>query len=123
MSWLDQQLAAASPRPDDVQATLAELTARTIAEGLMERMQADRLLVCGGGAHNRYLMRRLAAALPNVIVEPTTRFGADPDWVEGLLFAWLAKQRLEKIPQDTRLITGASKPVLLGEIHYPPAKG
>ncbi len=125
MSWLDHHLSEMDhpTEPADVQATLAELTAKSIAASLEGLMNADRLLVCGGGAHNRWLMRRLAASLPDVVVETTTRFGADPNWVEGTLFGWLAKQRLAGNPMDTRHITGATQAVLLGDIHYPPAKG
>ena len=123
MSWLDSRLLDTNGKtePVDVQATLAELTASSVAASLQGVMNADRLLVCGGGAHNQLLMRRLAANLPDVVVETTTRFGAIPDWVEGMLFAWLAKQRLAGIPMDTRHITGARQAVLLGDIFYPPA--
>lgn len=123
LNWLEKSLLGSSVRPVDVQATLAELTAKSVAANLESPVNADRLLVCGGGVHNRFLMRRLAANLPDVIVEPTTRFGAAPDWIEGLLFAWLAKQRLAGNVQDTRHITGARQAVLLGEIHHPPEKG
>jgi anhydro-N-acetylmuramic acid kinase len=95
------------------------LTALSIARSLESFTVVKRLLVCGGGVHNNYLMRRIAAALPEAIVEPTTRHGADPDLVEGLLFAWLARERLNETPQDTRLITGSNRPVLLGDIYEP----
>jgi len=75
--------------------------------------------VCGGGVHNGDLMGRIAEALPGVAVDSTARHGTDPDWVEGLLFAWLARERLYGHPQDTTTITGARHPVLLGEIHEP----
>jgi anhydro-N-acetylmuramic acid kinase len=120
MPWLNEALKGSSPAPADVQATLAELTAKSIANSLDGFVAPSRLLVCGGGAQNEFLMRRLAAVLPDVIVETTARFGADPDWVEGLLFAWLAKQRLEEKQQDTSLITGSDHAVLLGEVHQPP---
>jgi len=64
-------------------------------------------------------MHRIAAALPDVVVESTARHGADPDWVEGLLFAWLARERLSGHAQNTPPITGAVHPVLLGDIHEP----
>jgi anhydro-N-acetylmuramic acid kinase len=121
MKWLDAALAGSNPEPGDVQTTLLELTALSTANSLLEHIEPKRLLVCGGGAHNRFLMRRIAAALPDVIVESTTRHGADPDWVEGLLCAWLARERLNQKPQDTRPITGADQPVLLGNIYNPPA--
>ncbi|MBT8069719.1 MAG: anhydro-N-acetylmuramic acid kinase [Gammaproteobacteria bacterium] len=53
-------------------------------------------------------------------MEPTTRHGADPDWVDGLLFAWLAQQRLEQLAQDNRQITGAGQAVMPGEVFTPP---
>ncbi len=117
MSWLEKLLGDSSPAEVDVQATLVELTARSIASSLQISGLPTRLLVCGGGAHNAYLMRRIAAALPEVIVEPTTRYGADPDWVEGLLFAWLARERLAGRTQNTAAITGADGKVLLGDIY------
>jgi len=119
MNWLDKVLEDTCLKPVDVQTTLAELTALSVANGLTDFTRPRRLLVCGGGAHNAYLMRRIAAALPDTIVESTARYGADPDWVEGLLFAWLAHERLNGTAQDTRLITGAHQAVLLGDIHEP----
>jgi anhydro-N-acetylmuramic acid kinase len=119
MDWLDQALADSKPEPGIVQTTLLELTALSTANSLLEHMQPRRLLVCGGGAHNRFLMRRIAAALPDVVVESTSRYGAEPDWVEAMLFAWLAKERLLGAAQNTPPITGAAHPVLLGDIHQP----
>jgi len=119
MPWLEGMLGNAGRQEVDVQATLVELTALTVAASLGECGLPTRLLVCGGGVHNTFLMRRLAASLPDVIVESTARYGADPDWVEGLLFAWLARERLEGRGQVTQPITGASQPVLLGDIYQP----
>jgi len=120
MAWLEQMRGQSSLSAADVQATLAELSARSVSRSLAEAGLPDRLLVCGGGVHNLDLLGRLAAALPGVAVESTAGHGADPDWVEGLLFAWLACQRLSGRAQDTAPITGAEHPVLLGEIHEPP---
>lgn len=119
MSWLDNLLSNFSLSEVDVQATLTELTAISVATSLRQSGEPMRLLVCGGGVHNTFLLRRIAAVLPDVIIESTTRYGADPDWVEGLLFAWLARERLNEHPQNTPPITGASMPVLLGDIHLP----
>jgi anhydro-N-acetylmuramic acid kinase len=118
-SWLEKLLVGSILEEVDVQATLTELTALSVASSLHGSGLPHRLLVCGGGAHNLFLMRRLTAALPDVIVDTTTRHGADPDWVEGLLFAWLARERLHGRVQDTPPITGADHPVLLGDIHEP----
>jgi len=123
ISWLEiilnGMLADSSMQEVDVQTTLAELTAVSIANSLRNSFEPARLLVCGGGVHNAFLMRRLAAALPDVIVESTARFGADPDSVEGLLFAWLARERLNERVQNTPPVTGARNPVLLGDVHEP----
>jgi anhydro-N-acetylmuramic acid kinase len=119
MTWLENMLRNTALSEVDVQATLAELSTRSITRSLEEAGLPDRLLVCGGGVHNAFLMGSIAASLPDVIVEPTSRYGADPDWVEGLLFAWLTRERLNNKTQDTAPITGADFPVLLGNIHQP----
>ena len=119
INWLTELLGDPAPAEGVVQTTLAELSAQSIARSLEETGLPDRLLVCGGGVHNNFLMRRIAAALPDVVVEPTNRYGADPAWVEGLLFAWLARERLHEKIQDTPPITGASQAVLLGDIYEP----
>ena len=122
-SWLDTQILehcspAAEIEPADIQATLAELTAKTIASAI-ETHRLDTLLVCGGGVHNDHLMKRLGIHLPGVQIASSQTRGIPPDWVEALLFAWLAEQRLSEVMQDTRTITGASNPVLLGDIFNP----
>ncbi len=119
MAWLENMLAENGTGAVDVQTTLAELTALTIARALPDATLPKRLLVCGGGAHNTHLLARIAAALPEVVVDTTSRYGADPDWVEGLLFAWLARERVQGRVQDTPPITGAGHPVLLGDIFEP----
>lgn len=102
----------------DVQATLSELTAYSIADAVRYG-SADEVLVCGGGAHNLDLMQRLRHLLPDKTVETTQKVGLDPDWVEGILFAWLARERLSETLQNTAPITGANAPVLLGDIFEP----
>lgn len=119
IDWLTGVLGETKTPEGTVQTTLAELTAQCISQSLLKSGQPDRLLVCGGGVHNSDLVRRIATALPDVVVESTSRFGADPDWVEGMLFAWLAYERLSMRLQHTPPITGASEPVLLGDIYEP----
>ncbi len=102
----------------DIQATLSELTARTIADAILDSSPTE-LLVCGGGTHNVDLLNRLRRLLPGITVQTTESRGLDPDWVEGVLFAWLARERLAGRKQDTSRITGAREQVLLGEVFYP----
>lgn len=119
IAWLDRQLGEMPVSAVDVQSTLAELSARGVAQNLEGAGAPDRLLVCGGGAHNDFLLSRIAAALPGVPAESTGLHGIDPDWIEAVLFAWLAQERLNGHRLDTRKITGAKEPVLPGEIHEP----
>lgn len=102
----------------DVQRTLLELTAGTISDALLHSgFTAERLLVCGGGAHNRFLMARLQQLLARSRVETTESRGVHPDWVEALAFAWLAKQTLEHQPGNLPDVTGATHPVILGAVY------
>jgi anhydro-N-acetylmuramic acid kinase len=105
-------------KPEDVQATLLEVTALSITESLQSaQAQTKELLVCGGGAHNKALMKRLAALLPNTKVSSTAEFGVDPDWVEAMAFAWLAHCALESVPANRPSVTGAKGLRVLGAIY------
>src|SRR5471032_2295707 len=104
--------------PENVQATLLELTALTITESLQAaQAQTNELLVCGGGAHNAALMARMAALLPQTKVSSTAAFGVDPDWVEAMAFAWLAHCCLEGVPANRPSVTGAKGLRVLGAIY------
>ncbi|MEE8496204.1 MAG: anhydro-N-acetylmuramic acid kinase [Xanthomonadales bacterium] len=118
LQWLKKQELVNSIDPRDVQATLAQLTASTVATAIAPSSPAD-ILVCGGGVHNTDLLYRLADLLPGIPVLSTATQGLAPDWVEAVLFAWLARERLDDKAQDTRKITGAHQPVLLGKIYQP----
>lgn len=123
LSWLRRQIdtAAASPAAADVQATLCEFTARTLAAAIDDCGPGyDEIIVCGGGAHNAQLMQRLAALLAPRPVATTSAHGLAVDWVEAAAFAWLAKRRLEGLPGNLAAVTGARRPAILGAIHAPP---
>jgi anhydro-N-acetylmuramic acid kinase len=119
-SWLEKILSPEfeNLRAADVQATLAEFTAASVASAL-EQFAApiDEMFVCGGGAHNHYLMQRLQALLPGCTIASTEALGLHPDWVEATAFAWLAKQTLEGKPGNVPSVTGASRPTVLGAIY------
>lgn len=116
LGWLEAHLAG-DEAPQDVQATLLELTARSIAEALRATQPATRrLIACGGGVHNTALMARLAALLPDIAVESSAAHGLDPDAVEAAGFAWLAWQTLEGRPGNRPEVTGAAGPRVLGAI-------
>jgi len=114
LDWLDASVAS-SQAPQDVQATLLELTARSVADALKAQMpQARTLIACGGGARNGRLMQRLAELLPGVIVESSATRGLPVDQVEAAAFAWLAMCFKEKRPGNLPAVTGAAGLRLLG---------
>lgn len=119
LAWLDQHLQSLPALAAvDVQATLLELTAISITEALKAAQQnTEMLLVCGGGAHNHSLMRRLAQLLPNSRVSSTDEHGVPADWVEAMAFAWLAHCCLEGIPANRPSVTGAKGLRVLGAIY------
>ncbi|MDO9624196.1 MAG: anhydro-N-acetylmuramic acid kinase [Pseudomonas sp.] len=119
LAWLDQHLGGQQHYADaDVQATLLELTALSITRALHSaQRETEELLVCGGGAHNRTLMTRLAALLPGCAVNSTQHYGVPADWVEAMAFAWLAHCCIEGIPANRPSVTGASGLRVLGAIY------
>jgi len=118
--WLDAELQALgkSVPAADVQATLAEFSARAATDALNEHLpQVDRLLVCGGGALNDHLMHRLAALLPGVRVTSTAVAGVPPLQVEALAFAWLAQAFSMRRPGNLATVTGARGARVLGALY------
>ncbi len=106
--------------PADVQATLCEFSAVSIADAIGHCLQdIDDVFVCGGGVRNTHLMNALSRHLPDTSVTATNAVGLDADWVEATAFAWLAMRALNGEPGNLPTVTGAHKPVVLGEIHSP----
>lgn len=118
LAWLERFNPEAFSSPRNVQATLAELTAVSVADSIRRGLPDD-VLVCGGGVHNTDLLCRLKILLPGTDVRSTADVGLDPDWIEAILFAWLARERLADKSLDTRSITGAKNRVLLGVVAQP----
>ena len=116
-TWLRAKLRGGED-PQAVQATLLELTARSLAHAIARHgAGAQRLIVCGGGVKNNALMRRLADLAAPAALETSARHGIDPQLVEATAFAWLAKQTLEGQPGNLPLVTGARGARILGTIH------
>ena len=102
----------------DVQATLAELTARACSDSVERHAAAAReLLVCGGGAFNTHLMARLAALLPGCRVQTTDTCGLPASQVEAAAFAWLASAHCDRLPGNLPSVTGAVGPRVLGALY------
>ncbi|WAC62744.1 anhydro-N-acetylmuramic acid kinase [Pseudoxanthomonas sp. SL93] len=118
LDWLEARLGSTPLAPADVQATLLELTARTVADALqMTQPTTRRVLVCGGGVRNPALMARLCAHLPQAVVESTAAHGLDPDYVEAMGFAWLARETLAGRPGNLPAVTGARGLRVLGAVY------
>lgn len=115
--WLSPHLArhAADADPRDVQTTLAEFTAACAAQDLLALApRTRRLIVCGGGALNSDLMRRLARRLPGWLVDTSDAVGLQPLQVEAAAFAWLAWRFVAGLPGNLPAVTGATGPRRLG---------
>ncbi len=94
----------------DVQATLVALTATTISQDInQQNLNFKRVAICGGGIHNTTLLNTLRQQLPSLYVESTAVLGVDPDFMEAMMFAWLADKALNQTPLDFSSITGAKK--------------
>lgn len=118
LSWLEQHLRHfPGLAPQDVQTTLVELTAITIAQQVQLNDGCDRLLVCGGGSRNPLLMARLATHLPGTEVTTTDAAGISGDDMEALAFAWLAFRTLSGLPGNLPAVTGAREKSVIGAIY------
>jgi len=116
LDWLlaHVRASAAGARPEDVQATLLELTVETIAPHVGA---ASELLVCGGGALNGQLMKRLQHRLPACQVLSSAARGLPPMQVEAAAFAWLAQCFIRREPGNLLAVTGAAGPRILGALY------
>lgn len=117
LEWLKSQLIGDESR-EDVQATLLELTAKSVVSAIECWCgNPDELVVCGGGAHNAVLLKRLTALLPQARVITTDALGIGADWVEAVAFAWLARQACLGLPGNLPNVTGAKGKRILGAIY------
>ncbi len=123
LTWLEENLqAVASFNPvmpaQDVAHTLVDLSAESVYAALkMHCPDVDEVYLCGGGAHNQLLVKKLQSLLGPIPCKPTDRLGIGVDWVEAIAFAWLAKQCLEKKTANLAPVTGASGARILGAIY------
>ena len=117
LEWLEAH-AIQAIAPADVQATLLELTAQSLADAIGESAPGCRnLFICGGGMDNATLVGRIRSLLPQAAVESTASRGLDPDWVEACAFAWLARERMSGRSGNLPDATGAVREAPLGAVY------
>jgi anhydro-N-acetylmuramic acid kinase len=117
--WLQSMLGGhtESLSAQDVQATLLQLTARSIAEAIdRECVGAREVYVCGGGARNVALLEALQGRMEGMAVDTTDALGIAAEWVEAAAFAWLAHRCIQRLPGNLPSVTGASRSVILGAV-------
>ncbi len=120
LPWLEQQLSGFNLSPQDIQATLVNYTAQTLADCINNLdTTIDEVFVCGGGAFNGQLMAQLQSSLDDSHLQSTAQLGLDPNWVEACAFAWLAKQRIESKTGNLPAVTGAQRETILGAVYLP----
>jgi anhydro-N-acetylmuramic acid kinase len=118
-AWLERQMKGFDQTaPADVQATLAELTARACSADLQRHEPGLRqLVVCGGGVLNGHVMRRLRALLPAAQVSSSANWGLPPLQVEATAFAWLARKAVRRETLELQSVTGARGARVLGCVY------
>ena len=117
LPWIYQNINVTNYRAEDIQASLCYLTATTITDAIKKYAPAtERVLICGGGIHNDYLLQLIEQNL-SCPVSSTELYGIHPDHVEAIAFAWLAKQTLTNLTGNLKEVTGAKHNVILGGIY------
>lgn len=120
LAWLTNSLAHTNTvDAADVQATLAELTAQSIAAAVKQYADSGTVWLCGGGALNADLVDRIKNNLAKFELETTAALGIPPAWVEAVAFAWLARERMRGAAVRIASVTGARASGILGSINLP----
>jgi anhydro-N-acetylmuramic acid kinase len=117
LPWLQSKLGLFPRRPEDVQATLLEFTAATVATAVKHHAPGAALYVCGGGARNPRLLEAIRRRIAPNRVASTAVLGLDPDYVEAVAFAWFAERTLAGLTSSAGSVTGARGARILGGIY------
>lgn len=120
--WLDNALKRAfpttQPKPEDVQRTLLELTAQSVANAIQTHFTHGEIYLCGGGAHNTFLAQRITNLTKKFTLSSTASLDLSPDWVEAATFAWLARIHFKQQAGNLPSVTGAKNKAILGTLNY-----
>lgn len=118
LAWL-QRFLKNEYKAVDVQATLLSFAAHAVAQGILKNTKHTirHLYLCGGGTHNMMLRETMSQLLPEVLVQSSLDIGVNPDFLEAMMFAWLAAQTINKKALDLKAITGSKELAILGAIY------
>jgi len=120
IGWVEDRLAASASDVSerDVLTTLAELTAISVSDAIRASAPTcQRIILCGGGTFNSFLVERLEEHLAGCVVELSAAYGIGPEWVEAVAFAWLAQRRLKEQGGNAASVTGARQTAVLGGLY------
>jgi anhydro-N-acetylmuramic acid kinase len=117
-TWLSEKIRPFTDcSTNDIQASLCQFTADSITDAIQQHApQTDHTLICGGGIHNEQLITSIRKNLKHPVAS-TAEFGINPDHVEAMAFAWLARQTINNLSGNLIEVTGAKAPVILGGIY------
>lgn len=107
----------------DIVATATAFTAHSIADSyrrfVFPSTGIEEVIVSGGGAHNRELLRMLKELLPEVKVMTSGELGFHDDGKEAIIFALLGNDFMHGLPNNVPSATGASRATVMGKLALP----
>lgn len=112
-AWVIKELS--SHKPEDVIATLTMITVKAIANMLRElSKKPEKIVICGGGGHNKTIMKWLQIEMEPLMVLNINSFGFKADFIEAQAFAFLAVRYLKNLPSTFPSTTGVSRATISG---------
>lgn len=120
--WVADRAQLSEKTVEDGAATLAAITAASVATIVPHLPEPPRSwVVCGGGANNATLMRMLGERLAPARVETANAAGWNSDAIEAQAFAYMAVRSLRGLPITFPTTTGAPEPMTGGVVAEPRA--
>lgn len=107
-------------KPEDILSTVTMFTAKSIAVNyknfIMNKVNLNKVIIGGGGAHNKTLLSYLKNELPNVSIVTQDDIGLSSDAKEAIAFVILGNETLNNNFSNVPSATGAKEKVILGNI-------
>lgn len=105
---------------EDIIHTLSMITVDSIVDSYHKLINepVDELVLCGGGAHNKFIRNKISQKMPNTKIMLLEDLGYSSSYKEALAFVILANQTLHKLPSNVKSATGAKTYKILGQIQF-----